>query len=488
MGRREKGAETICPQMENLMLRRVHWLTILMGVVVAVIPAVVGLGIAVYPQLRERLLASVSRSSPGDALSLSPQLVAGARDTIQLPAAVARESGIQTAVAEPATQAMSLELSGTLILDSDRLSHVHARFAGEVVEFGPVELPANAGTTHGGTRGLDFGDPVHTGQLLAVIWSRELGEKKSELVDALSQLRVDEETLARLTRASAEGAVSDRTTHDAERKVESDRIAEARIVRTLETWRVPKPEIDAIRAEAARFSSSKGTGHTREELVHQWARLEVRSPLDGVILEKNIALNDLVDTNLDLFKIADLSRLRVIAHAYEEDLPLLDAIPLSDRRWTIRVGTNPKAAALPGQFDQIGRIIDPNQHTAMVMGWAANADGRLRVGQFITATIEMVPPKNEVAVPATAIVERGESQVLFVQPAEKDTEYVERQVALSRRAGRTVFLRGEVTAADRQRGVECVRVGERVVSSGAVQLLSILNDLRSDAASRPQSH
>ena len=54
--------------------------------------------------------------------------------------------------------------------------------------------------------------------------------------------------------------------------------------------------------------------------------IEVRSPLDGVILEKNIALGDLVDTNLDLFKIADLSRLRVMAHAYEEDLPLLDAL------------------------------------------------------------------------------------------------------------------------------------------------------------------
>ena len=36
-------------------------------------------------------------------------------------------------------------------------------------------------------------------------------------------------------------------------------------------------------------------------------------PLDGVIIEKNVALGELVDTSTDLFKIADLSHLRVMA-------------------------------------------------------------------------------------------------------------------------------------------------------------------------------
>ena len=40
-------------------------------------------------------------------------------------------------------------------------------------------------------RPLRHGDKVTVKQLLAVIWSKDLGEKKSELVDALSQLRLD---------------------------------------------------------------------------------------------------------------------------------------------------------------------------------------------------------------------------------------------------------------------------------------------------------
>ena len=213
-----------------------------------------------------------------------------------------------------------LEMSGTLMLDADRLSHVHARFPGEIVELGPGD---------GRSPAVCFGQRVRKGQLLAVIWSRDLGEKKSDLVDALSQLRVDEDSLARISKAAAEGSVPDRILRDTERKVEADRIAVSRAVRILQSWRISKEEIDQVRAEADRLCENHCRGRRRadrEEMVAQWAKLEVLSPLDGTMIERNVALGDLVDTNIDLFKVADLSRLRVVAHAYEEDLPSLDAL------------------------------------------------------------------------------------------------------------------------------------------------------------------
>ena len=109
-----------------------------------------------------------------------------------------------------------------------------------------------------------------------------------------------------------------------------------------------------------------------------------------MIIEKNVALGDLVDTSTDLFKIADLSRLRVMAHAYEEDLPALDTLKDSRRSWSVVVGAGSEdAVTRDGRFDQIGSIIDPNQHTALVMGWVDNPDGRLRVGQFVTVRVEI---------------------------------------------------------------------------------------------------
>ena len=108
-------------------------------------------------------------------------------------------------------------------------------------------------------------------------------------------------------------------------------------MRTLQSWRISKEEIDQVRAEADRLRENRRREKTpdREEMVAQWAKLEVLSPLDGTVIERNVALGDLVDTNIDLFKIADLSRLRVVAHAYEEDLPSLDALKNDRRAWSV---------------------------------------------------------------------------------------------------------------------------------------------------------
>ena len=104
-----------------------------------------------------------------------PEL-AGKRDALALPADVAKRLGVQTEPVRPSTLPSTLELPCSSIRDSDRLSHVHARFPGEVVELG------SAGS---GSRPVAFGQHVRKGQVLAVIWSQDLGEKKSELVDGL---------------------------------------------------------------------------------------------------------------------------------------------------------------------------------------------------------------------------------------------------------------------------------------------------------------
>ena len=203
--------------------------------------------------------------------------------------------------------------------------------------------------------------------------------------------------------------------------------------------------------------------------------------MDGVILEKNIALGDLVDTNLDLFKIADLSRLRVMAHVYEEQLPLLDNLAESQRQWTISVQSDTGLPPLAGRFEQIGKVIDPNEHAALVTGWVDNRAGRLRAGQFITARVELPVPEGEVAIPSSALVEEGQRQFVFVQPEPAKSEYVRRPIAVSRRDGKTVFVWSAPTAAQRRAGAQPLRAGERVVSAGVVQLAEAIRGLEAAA-------
>ncbi len=436
---------------------------------VVVLVAVVGAGIAHRTGLMSWWSGITTPAAADTSLAAAPEL-GKEKDALALPADVAKRLEVQTEPAQPSTVPSTLELSGSLILDSDRLTHVHARFPGEVVELG------NAGN---GSRPVAFGQHVRKGQLLAVIWSRDLGEKKSDLIDALSQLRVDDDSLARISKAAAEGSVPERILRDTERKVEADRITVSRAVRTLQSWRISKEEIDQVRAEADRLSREKTAN--REEMVAQWAKLEVLAPLDGTVIERNVALGELVDTASDLFKVADLSRLGVLAYAYEEDLPTLDCLPASQRAWSVTVGSGGDAATRIGRFDQVGCIIDPNQHTALVMGWVGNPDGKLRVGQFVTTRLEIPPPPGEVVIPASALCEESDRTCVFVQSDGKAT-YVRRSVAVTRRHGDKVCIRSRPTAEETRRGLEPLAAGEQVVVSRVVELAASLDSLQQNAA------
>ena len=124
-------------------------------------------------------------------------------DTLVVPNEVIWSFSIHTQEASAATRPRFLPpLTGCLAADSNRLAHVSPIFAGEVVFLGTVA----GGETdrladESATRPLQVGDRVKAGQLLAVVWSKDLGEKKSELVDALSRLKVDQETFERLEKA-----------------------------------------------------------------------------------------------------------------------------------------------------------------------------------------------------------------------------------------------------------------------------------------------
>ena len=53
-----------------------------------------------------------------------------------------------------------------------------------------------------------------------MLWSKDLGEKKSELVDAQARLKLDEITLSRLKTLVESGSIAERSVREAERAVD----------------------------------------------------------------------------------------------------------------------------------------------------------------------------------------------------------------------------------------------------------------------------
>jgi membrane fusion protein, heavy metal efflux system len=380
------------------------------------------------------------------------------RDTLLGTAELVNRIGIKTALATIPDKPVTLPpFLGCLALDNDLLTRIHSRFAGEVVSVSPIDDPGAVPSR----RPLRVGDVVHENQLLAVVWCKDLGEKKSELVDALSHLRTDEDTLRRLEALYKENGTSERSLREQERNVEADRIAAERAERTLRSWRLTDKEIDEIRDEADRIRQRKSS----KTPPGDWAKVEVRAWQSGEILEKNITIGDIVDTTMDLFKIGNLSRLAVWAHVYEEDLALLKDIgklaPLS-----ISLPSR-HGVEFRGELEQIGAVIDPNQHTALVKGHVDNASGELKIGQFVTVTVQLKPREGEVVVPTDALVEDGQESVVFVQPNENEPRFVRRSVRVVRRFHDTVYLKQGSGVSPK----------DRVVTSGALLLHDAMDDL-----------
>ncbi|HEX4592094.1 MAG TPA: efflux RND transporter periplasmic adaptor subunit, partial [Gemmataceae bacterium] len=197
-----------------------------------------------------------------------------------------------------------------------------------------------------------------------------------------------------------------------------------------------------------------------------WARVEVRAPLDGVILEKNVNFGDVVDTTADLFKLGDRSQLVVWAHVFEEDLARLQdpALP-KPLPWTVRVPAFP-GATFQGHVERVGDIIDPNQHTALVVGHLENPNGRLKAGQSVTVTVDLPAKGDEIEVPATAVVEDGKESVAFVQPEAGKLRFDRKTVQVVRRCDEVVYLKGGP-----------IRPNDRVVTGGSLFLKNALDDL-----------
>jgi cobalt-zinc-cadmium efflux system membrane fusion protein len=434
----------------------------------------VGLSAAAMPLVKSWWPPATEEAGSAHAPSSESELVN--KDTLRLPRDVVRSLQIETGEVRQAKYSQDLEMYGQFAPDPDRLFRIRARFGGHVAEVGQKSGATESPGKATGSRPLRVGDHVKKGDLLAVVWSRDLGEKKSELVDGLSQLWLDELLQKELRKGYQEGAVPLRQVLDQDRKVEADRIAVDRAERTLRSWELGDADIEALRQEAQRIQQRKGIRNP--EQYRKWARWEVRAPFSGTVVEKNANLGEWVDTtSLPLFQIADFSQLTVWAYPYEEDLPMLQKLP-KPIPWTIRLKADPQAKPMRGTIDLVLPIIEPNQRTPILRGSVQNPTGQLLSNQSLTTSVELPAPTGEMEVPTTALVDTGRESLVFVQPDPSQFVYQLRHVNVVRRFFNVVHVNTRVPAEKGQPESQPLRPGDRVVTSGAVLLLPYLDDLR----------
>ncbi|MEY4387970.1 MAG: hypothetical protein RLY20_3253 [Verrucomicrobiota bacterium] len=183
--------------------------------------------------------------------------------------------------------------------------------------------------------------------------------------------------------------------------------------------------------------------------------LELKAPIDGVIIERTATAGELVDKSKAIYTISDPTQLWAIAEVKERDIA---AVKLKqDATFTTLAFPDEK---FQGKVVLIGNQVEAGSRTVEVRIAVDNTDGRLKPGMFADVEIITTILDNVLLIPDSALETDGENQIVFV--ALDDKKFEKRTVKLGlEQSGRVQILDG-------------VKAGENIVTIGGFILKSEL--------------
>lgn len=221
-----------------------------------------------------------------------------------------------------------------------------------------------------------LGDQVHKGQVLVRVQSADATSAFSDYRKAVADESLSRTQLARSQTLYDRGAVARKDLEvaqdaDAKAVVDVDSTREHLRILGLDATRPPTGIVDII------------------------------APVSGVITEQNVTTAagvKTLDNSPNLFTISDLSSVWIVCDVYENELA---ALHLGDHA-DVRLNAYPDRP-VTGRISNIGAALDPTLRTAKVRIEVRNP-GFMRIGMFVTATVQGQTMRPSTVVPATAIL------------------------------------------------------------------------------------
>ncbi|OLS60400.1 efflux RND transporter periplasmic adaptor subunit [Pseudomonas putida] len=315
-------------------------------------------------------------------------------------------AGIELEAAAPRDLGSVVSFPGEIRFDEDRTAHVVPRVPG-VVE----SVHAN------------LGEPVKKGQLLAVIASQQISDLRSE--QQAAQRRVE---LARVT-------------FEREKQLWQERIsAEQDFLQARQTLQEAEIGLANARQKVAALGASVSAAGGN--------RYELRAPFDSVVVEKHLALGEVVSEASNAFTLSDLSRVWATFAVPPRDLDKV----ASGR--PVRVSSPDLNSEVAGTIGYVGSLLGEQNRAATVRVTLTNPNGAWRPGLFVSVAVTAQTAPAAVTVRHDAVQTVEEKPSVFVRSADgfdtrpvtlgrRDGDYVEVLDGLP--AGALVATRGSFT-------------------------------------------
>jgi len=320
------------------------------------------------------LLAAALTQACGDAPAPPPAASAKPAPTATSPQVV------KTETPEYRTREAVLETTGKVQFNEERLTRVQAPVTGRIVEV--LARP---------------GDVVEPGHRLLVIDSADLGAAKADYAKAVADAERAGAALALARDLFEVKAIAQKEIRDAENEYQKAVAERERAAARLRTLNVPPSGFKEV---AARLDA--GT------------TVVVTAPRSGVIVERNANPGQVVafgqsDTPLNLFVIADLSTMWVLADVYEPDVPRVRR----DQSVSVTLPCCPDER-YQGRVTYISDSVDPQSRTVKVRAAVPNRGRMLKAEMFVKVAIATGSAR-VLAIPQSAVQHEDGDTFVFVE-------------------------------------------------------------------------
>jgi len=271
--------------------------------------------------------------------------------------ATVQNMGVRTATVERRDLARIVRAVGRVAYDERRVAHVHTKVQGWVEKLF-----------------VDFvGQEVKRGQPLLEIYSPELVATQEELLLAARYREATKQSPFEDVRGGGESLFS-------------------ATKRRLALWDIPDRDVQRLLE----------TGKVNRTIT-------IYAPASGVITRLGVRSGMEVRPNSNLYTIADLSHVWVLADVYEYELPWLALGQMA----TVELSYMP-GEPMQGELTYIAPFLDPKTRTAEVRLELDNADGKLKPEMFGNAVIAGTPRIGVLAIPTNAVIHSGRRTIAVV--------------------------------------------------------------------------
>ena len=303
----------------------------------------------------------VQRGGAGDAPVAIAQSASDIGETraVRLDSQSAQRIGLTYATAEYGALSSAVRTVGQVTYDETKLVNVNPKIEGWV-----ERLYA------------DFnGAPVRANQPLLSVYSPMLVSAQEELI---------------LARKLLDSSAGTGTAADNAR----DLLESAR--RRLAYWDVPQEDIEEIE---------------RTGIPHKTVTL--RAPISGLVVEKNVFQGQRIMPGMDLYRIADLSRVWVEGEVFEKDLSLVAV----GRTAHITFESYP-GQSFTGRVSYVYPTITSQSRTGRIRIELVNRELQFKPGMYAQMEFEVPVHRAGLHVPRLAVLQTGERSIVFVRTAD----------------------------------------------------------------------